>query len=52
MRLDGSDVELRRGRFLRVDPETTRVPVAVPDGIEFVTFSAPREGGYEPPPWG
>jgi mannose-6-phosphate isomerase-like protein (cupin superfamily) len=52
MRIDGDDVELRPGRFVRVDPESTRVPTAGPDGLEFVTFGAPIEGGYEPPSWG
>jgi quercetin dioxygenase-like cupin family protein len=32
MRLDGEEVELRPGRFLRVDPATTRCPVAGEDG--------------------
>ena len=52
MRVDGEDVELRPGRFLRVDPASTRVPVAGDDGLEFVTFGAPLHGKYEPPPWG
>ena len=52
MRLDGEEVELRPGRFLRVDPETTRMPVAGADGLEFVTFGAPLDGAYEPPAWG
>jgi mannose-6-phosphate isomerase-like protein (cupin superfamily) len=52
MRVDGEEVELKPGRFLRVDPSSTRVPVAGGEGVEFVTFGAPLEGGYEPPPWG
>jgi len=52
MRIDGEEVELKPGRFIRVDPASTRVPVAGDDGIEFVTFGAPLEGGYKPPPWG
>jgi mannose-6-phosphate isomerase-like protein (cupin superfamily) len=52
MRVDGEDVELRPGRFLRVDPDSTRVPVAGDDGLEFVTFGAPLDGKYEPPYWG
>jgi len=52
MRIDGDDVELRPGRFVRVDPEATRVPTAGRDGLEFVTFGAPVEGPYEPPSWG
>jgi mannose-6-phosphate isomerase-like protein (cupin superfamily) len=52
MRIDGEDVELRPGRFIRVDPDSTRVPTAGDDGLEFVTFGAPIEGAYEPPDWG
>ena len=52
MRIDGEAVELRAGRFLRVDPASTRVPVAGPDGLEFLTVGAPLEGRYEPPSWG
>lgn len=50
--IDGEDVELRPGRFIRVDPGSTRVPIAGEDGLEFVTFGAPLEGSYEPPDWG
>jgi mannose-6-phosphate isomerase-like protein (cupin superfamily) len=52
MRIDGDEVELRPGRFLRVDPAATRVPIAGEDGLEFLTIGAPLEGGYEPPSWG
>jgi mannose-6-phosphate isomerase-like protein (cupin superfamily) len=52
MRIDGEELELRPGRFVRVDPDSTRVPIAGGDGLEFVTFGAPIEGGYEPPEWG
>ena len=52
MRVDGEDVELRPGRFLRVDPGSTRMPIAGEEGLEFVTFGAPLDGRYEPPPWG
>ena len=52
MRIDGDEVELKAGRFVRVDPASTRVPIAGDDGLEFVTFGAPLEGGYEPPSWG
>lgn len=52
MRIDGEDVELRAGRLVRVDPGSTRMPLAGPDGLEFITVGAPLEGGYEPPPWG
>jgi mannose-6-phosphate isomerase-like protein (cupin superfamily) len=52
MRIDGEGVELRPGRFLRVDPGSTRVPIAGDEGLELVTFGAPLEGGYQPPDWG
>ena len=52
MRIDGEEIELKPGRFVRVDPSSTRRPVAGDEGLEFVTFGAPIEGGYEPPSWG
>jgi mannose-6-phosphate isomerase-like protein (cupin superfamily) len=52
MRVDGEEVELRPGRFIRVDPDSTRVPIAGDEGLEFITFGAPLEGAYEPPDWG
>ena len=52
MRVDGDEVELQPGRFVRVDPASTRMPVAGADGLEFVTFGAPLDGSYSPPEWG
>jgi quercetin dioxygenase-like cupin family protein len=52
LRVDGEEVELKPGRFVRVDPDARRVPVSGPDGLEFITFGAPLEGNYEPPSWG
>lgn len=52
IRIDGDDVELREGRFVRIDPESTRVPVSGPEGMAFVVIGAPLEGKYEPPSWG
>ena len=52
MRIDGEEVELQPGRFVRVDPTATRVPVSGADGLEFVTFGAPLDRRYEPPSWG
>jgi quercetin dioxygenase-like cupin family protein len=46
LRVDGEELELAPGRFVRVDPETTRVPVAGPDGLTFVTVGSPRETPY------
>src|SRR5918911_1020389 len=45
MRIDGEELELRPGRFVRVDPESRRAPMAGDHGLEFVTFGAPLEGG-------
>jgi mannose-6-phosphate isomerase-like protein (cupin superfamily) len=52
MRIDGEEVELHPGRFVRVDPTATRVPVASDEGLEFLTIGAPLDGRYEPPSWG
>ena len=52
MRIEGEEVELRPGRFVRVDAAATRVPISGADGLEFVTIGAPLEGPYEPPSWG
>ena len=52
MRIEGEEIELKPGRFVRVDPSATRLPIAGPDGIEFVAFGAPIDAPYEPPPWG
>ena len=52
LQIDGEDVELREGRFVRIDPEATRCPVAGPDGMSFLVIGAPVAGTYEPPPWG
>jgi quercetin dioxygenase-like cupin family protein len=50
--VDGEEVELKPGRFVRLDPEAVRVPTAGDKGLEFVTFGAPLRGDYEPPSWG
>lgn len=46
-RIDGQEVEVREGTFLRFDPETTRCPVAGPDGMTLLAIGA-RRGSYEP----
>jgi hypothetical protein len=33
-------------------PTPARMPTAGPEGLEFVTFGAPIQSGYEPPSWG
>ena len=45
--VDGEDVAVRVGSFVRVDPQTTRQPVAGPDGLTFVVVGA-QPGAYEP----
>jgi quercetin dioxygenase-like cupin family protein len=44
-RVDGEEVPVREGTFLRFDPESTRQPVAGPEGMTFVAVGAPR-GSY------
>jgi mannose-6-phosphate isomerase-like protein (cupin superfamily) len=52
MRVDSQEVELKPGRFIRVDPGATRMPSSGPDGLAFVAIGAPLDGTYEPPSWG
>jgi mannose-6-phosphate isomerase-like protein (cupin superfamily) len=52
MRIGEEEVELKPGRFVRVDPAATRTPTSGGDGLEYVVFGAPLEGTYEPPAWG
>jgi hypothetical protein len=46
-RIDGEEVPVRAGTFLRFDPETTRVPIAGSDGLTMIAIGA-RRGSYEP----
>ena len=46
-RIDGEDVSVSAGSFLRFDPETTRMPIAGPEGLTFIAVGA-RRGSYEP----
>ena len=45
-RVDGEEVPVREGSVIRFDPETTRCPVAGPDGLAFFSVGA-RRGSYE-----
>ena len=45
-RVDGEDVPIRVGTFCRFDPETTRQPVAGPDGMTMIAIGV-RRGSYE-----
>jgi len=46
-RVEGQEVPVRVGTFLRFDPGTTRVPVAGAHGMTFIAVGA-RRGSYEP----
>jgi quercetin dioxygenase-like cupin family protein len=46
-RVDGENVPVRAGSFVRFDPQSTRCPVAGPDGMTFVSIGV-RPGSYEP----
>jgi mannose-6-phosphate isomerase-like protein (cupin superfamily) len=46
-RVEGEEVPVREGTFLRFDPETTRMPVAGPDGLTMIAVGV-RRGSYEP----
>ena len=46
-RVDGDEIPVREGTFLRFDPETTRMPTAGPDGMTLLAVGA-RRGSYEP----
>ena len=46
-RIDGEEVPFAAGTIFRFDPETTRQPVAGPDGFTMVAIGA-RRGSYEP----
>jgi quercetin dioxygenase-like cupin family protein len=52
MRVDGEEIELKPGRFVRLDPEAVRQPVAGDGGLTFVTFGAPVDATYVAPSWG
>jgi quercetin dioxygenase-like cupin family protein len=52
LRVDGDEIDLKPGRFVRLDPSAVRCPVAGPDGLTFVTFGSPVNERYEPPSWG
>ncbi len=45
-RVDGEEIPVSTGSFLRFDPGTTRQPVAGPDGMTMLAVGA-RRGSYE-----
>jgi mannose-6-phosphate isomerase-like protein (cupin superfamily) len=46
-RIDGEEVPVSEGTFLRFDPETTRMPIGGPEGMTMIAVGA-RRGSYEP----
>ena len=48
MTIDGEVVALHRGMFVRVDPESTRVPHAGDAGLTLVAVGSPRDAAYQP----
>jgi mannose-6-phosphate isomerase-like protein (cupin superfamily) len=46
-RIDGEEIPVTVGTFVRFDPGTTRQPVAGPDGLTMIAIGA-RKGSYEP----
>jgi mannose-6-phosphate isomerase-like protein (cupin superfamily) len=46
-RIDGEEIDVEVGTFLRFDPGTVRVPIAGPDGMTMIAVGA-RPGSYEP----
>jgi hypothetical protein len=45
--IDGEELVVQEGDFLRFDPTTTRCPVAGPNGLTLLAVGAPR-GNYVP----
>lgn len=46
-RVDGVNIPVREGSFVRFDPESVRCPVAGREGLTFISVGA-RPGSYEP----
>jgi quercetin dioxygenase-like cupin family protein len=45
-RVDGEEIPVRVGTFCRFDPDTTRQPVAGPDGMTLIAIGV-KPGSYE-----
>jgi quercetin dioxygenase-like cupin family protein len=50
MTVDGEDVPLRAGTWLRIDAGSTRLPTAGPDGMTFIAVGGPPGQAYTPSP--
>jgi quercetin dioxygenase-like cupin family protein len=48
LEVDGHEVELLPGRFVRVDAGATRVPVAGPEGLSWLAIGSVPGGVYTP----
>ena len=48
MRIGDEELELRPGRYVRVEPGVVRQPVAGPDGLAWIALGAVSGGGYAP----
>jgi quercetin dioxygenase-like cupin family protein len=46
LRVDGKDIEMRPGRYVLVSPESTRLPIAGPDGFSWVCVGGVPGGAY------
>jgi quercetin dioxygenase-like cupin family protein len=46
-RIEGQEVPVQAGTFLRFDPGTTRMPIAGPEGMTMIAVGA-RRGSYKP----
>jgi quercetin dioxygenase-like cupin family protein len=46
-RVGESEIPVKAGSFVRIDPDEVRCPVAGPEGMTFVSVGA-RRGAYEP----
>ena len=45
--VDGEEVRVREGTYIRFDPESVRCPVAGQRGLSFISIGC-RQGSYEP----
>jgi quercetin dioxygenase-like cupin family protein len=45
-RVEDEEVPFTAGSVFRFDPETTRQPVAGPDGFSMIAVGSPRDGNY------
>jgi mannose-6-phosphate isomerase-like protein (cupin superfamily) len=45
--VDGEQVDVRAGDYLRVEPGTMRQPVAGPDGLRFLAIGAKPQPAYD-----